>query len=115
MLCGIRIGELDRTITIEQVSYSINPIGNKKREVWSDFRTQIKAKFLTKEGAEVFQSEQQVGQKKLEILIRFDKYITQSMRVKDLVLGDYFYINSIQQNPREGYCILIVVSRDNRT
>ena len=113
-LQGVRIGELDRRLAFENITVAINQIGNARKESFTDAFT-VYGKFLTKPGAERFESNEQLGSQNVEVLIRYSvtNMPNERMRFKDLRHGQYYYVKNIQKNPREGYCVIQGEWNDN--
>jgi SPP1 family predicted phage head-tail adaptor len=111
-LKGIRIGDLDRRLQFENFVETIDPIGNTRVESYTNAFT-LWGKIVRKPGGERFESDQQTGFNKCEVMIRYNNLVVNNMRFKDLMESEYFYINDVQKNKREGYCMILAEKRDN--
>lgn len=115
MLKGVNIGKLDTRLTFESKIDTVNVIGNKPAQsgnygnpftVWGSLRPTS--------STESFESNQQVGNRACEVIIRHRPGILETMRFTDLRLNDLYYVKSVENNPREGYCRIMGEKRDNQ-
>lgn len=115
MLKGINSGSLDTRITFEVYTPTVNVIGNKPAQtgtygspftVWGSLKPTS--------GTENFETNQQVANRACEVVIRYRVGMSENMRFTDTRLSDLYYVKSIENNPREGYCRIMGEKRDNQ-
>jgi head-tail adaptor len=116
MLRGIRVGELDRRITIQSYTEANHATSNQPRKTWSDLVTVYSKRVQPRSRAtdERFEANQQVAAEVYDFEIRdISTAINHKMRIYDTVEARYFYITGINKLPRMGKIILTAQYRDN--
>jgi head-tail adaptor len=113
MLKGIDIGRLDTRLKFESLIPTVDELGNKPTVTYgSPFY--VWGKLKTSGSSESFESNQQVGNRSCEVIIRYRSGINEQMRFTDIRMGDLWYVKGIESNVREGYCRLQAEKRDNQ-
>ena len=110
MLRQVRIGDLDRKITIQSVSETLDSETNHSVLTYSTLAT-VWAKRLKVQSNESYEAKQQVAVNVVRYLIRYRTGITERMRIVDN--GSTYEISGIEEIDRKNTLILTAEKRDN--
>lgn len=113
MLKGIEVGKLDRRLLFESFTGTISALSNKPSVSYGN-SFKVWGSLKTTNAVESFESSQQVGNKSCEVMIRYRAGMNERMRFTDIRMGIVYYVKSVEDNVREGYCRIIGESRDNQ-
>lgn len=106
----MRLGDLDRLIIIEQPTETKDAAGHMSK-TWATYSSPW-AKLEAKTGGEDYESNELVGQRSVNWVVRYDAGITQKMRVNN---GGLFYeIMDFQYLDRNCFMRLITEVRDSK-
>jgi len=112
MVAGIDIGRLDVLLHIEKETIVRDSI-NAANSTWSVHKHAF-GKRVWKSGPEVFESKQLVDSDDVQFMIRCDETVVATMRFKQHLDTNYFYIKSTEHWFREGYTMITAERRDNQ-
>lgn len=114
MLRGIRVGELDRKITIQSYTTANHATTNQPVKTWSDLITVWSKRMPSRRTTEGYEANQQVAIEIYDFEIRdISTTIDHKMRIYDTVEARYFYIVGVNKLVRQGKIILTGQYRDN--
>lgn len=116
MLRGLRVGEMDRRITIQSYTTSNHATTNQPVKIWSDLVTVWGRRFTNRSRTsdERFEANQQVAGEVYDFEIRnISTAIDHKMRIYDTAEERHFYIIGVNKMPRQGKIILTGQYRDN--
>lgn len=113
MLAGLTIGKLDRQLTFERNTPTIDAIGNTPIDSWGNSFT-VWASVTTNSQNENFENGQQTATRSVEVITRYNASIDETTRFTDVRFSRVYYVKSVEQNLREGYTKLTAESRDNQ-
>ena len=106
----MRLGNLDRPIVIEQFTSSFDS-SNNEIKTWSTYSSPW-ANLEAKRGGEGYESNELVGGRSVNWIVRYDSGITQKMRVNDG--GVYYEILDYQYLDRNCFMRLITEVKDSK-
>lgn len=111
MLRGIRIGELDRKVTIQQKSVTRDDLTNEESSSWVTVKS-VFAKRMGPKSMEKFEANQQVALTEARYFMRYQSGLDDTMILIDG--GEMYHIKGIEQDlGRKQSTILTVEKRDN--
>lgn len=111
MLRGIRIGELDRKITIEKANLLIDDFTHERKETWVTLAS-VYSKRL-RNSRESYEDRQPVAITSGRYMIRWRSDVKETMRINDG--GEIYYIEGIENMDRKNFLILSVIKRDGQS
>lgn len=99
----MRIGPLRHRITIQAKTQGVDEYGGPIAESWADY-AEVWASLYSKDGIEVFESQQVQSERKEIITIRYRNDITEEMRV--MYEGKIYNIISVTTDNWRSYTVL---------
>jgi SPP1 family predicted phage head-tail adaptor len=108
---AICAGELDRRITIQSFTESVNDF-REKEKTWSDFVSSVPAKREHLSGGEQFDAAEKSSQVKVRFKIRWMNGVTKQMRIVEG--SDIYDIEEIEEVDRRRGLLIYVVGYPGR-
>jgi len=111
MLKGRNIGRMRVPLLIQQLVLTRNSI-NEDEFSWINFAN-VFAERIWETTPEKFEGKQETGILTAQFNARYIPNVTTTMRLKQSIENDYFYIVNVRNSPREGLMIINAEKRDN--
>lgn len=111
MLKGRNIGRMRVPLLIQQQVLTRNSI-NEDELSWVDFAN-VFAERVWEPSPEKFEGKQETGILTVQFNARYFPNVTSTMRLKQSIENDYFYIVNVRNSPREGLMVINAERRDN--
>ena len=115
LISRTQVGQLDTRIVIEHNVFKVDSISNEQLSDWEE-KSIVWAKRMTKGGRLGFENNQQVANNSETYMIRYSesvKDVDASMRLKEEGSENYYYINLVESQKREGWVMINCELKDN--